>query len=881
VAQLNIDFGAFVGDPSADSTYLAFQKTQSNFTQLFMEGPGGAVPNTPLLGGSAGGTFSSVSVGAALTLNAYGTLTATFGTITGTVADGGALAAEIARAEAAEGTLTTSVSAASSAAGSASASASTALTLAQGALPLSGGTLTGAVAFSGSGTLSAGSNLYLQPTNQLWLGSASGTGAVYSATIANTTSNPGSAAVGKVWNNGAVLSLAGASAPSPSFAGTFVASQSFADVVGTSGIFPHATYPTPPSPRSGLLQGDRWKAQGIFSAADFVAPSGSTSISGTSYDNDVWPALQALLLYVQGAYLAATGTGLANIINRTFFDVHLPAGNYAVSQPLIVPRFVRLGGPGTIKPTPYVNPQSGTLTSGIFDGTVNSSTNFLPLVVCASQSHLSDLNLYPSGYTGAYTYKTSGLVIGKNWQATAVTVGSAGTGYSVGQVYLLANPDGLPFSAIFITITSVNGAGGITGATILYKGAYSLPPSANMYNGAAGLQETQWASLGVFDPLVPHALLVASQSSSPGSGGASGSNASMIPTWETDFPGGNYYATGTVSVPSGTTAGRITIHSAVQNNYVNPTYGPTYNVQISGLECEIESIRGLGGRAGLWAVNCQDLRINKLNFVGTSTFVWARYFGSIECPNCVIDTCGQAFVLDQGHGAIFKFRAFFEEGNIVNPLPPCNTGYAGSASPGAISIGYGSTTTAPVLCCRLDGTLNNMGGLPASTISAYGLTGVSATQQTALVSIASAIDCYVDVQGSNYSQYAASGGGPTASPLPASALYSLGVNVDPGCVLKGSMDTLVVIDGVAVTTAIVTRTSGGAIPCEVDVTDTYNQTRIRSRGICTIDQSGAPVNGSSGTGVNQAAVGSQYINNANGTIYRNTGSLASPTWTTP
>jgi hypothetical protein len=759
--------------------------------------------------------------------------------------------------------------------------------LSSGALPApayASVTVSTGVAFSSAGTITSEAQLYLAAGTQLWLGAAGGTGAVYSATIAAQTSNPGTSAANKLWNNGNVVSLStGTTAlPLPSFHPNFVASQAFGDIAGSALIFPHAAVPTPPSARSGLLQGDRWKAMGVFSAADFVAPGQSTSIGGTSYDVDCWAALQALLLYAQNMYLAAAGTGLANIINRTFFDVHLPAGNYAISQPLIVPRFVRLGGPGTIKPSPYVNPQGGTLVSGIFDGTVNASTNFLPLVVCASQSHLSDLNLYPSGFNGAYTYKTSGLVIGKNWQATAISsIGSAGTGYSVGQVYLLANPDASPFSAIFVTVTAVNGVGGITAATLLFQGAYSLPPAANMYNGAAGLQETQWAGLGVFDPAVPHALLVTTQASGIGTGGASGSGASMIPTWQTDFPGGNAYATGSVGVPSGTTAGRITIHSAVQNNYGSGTYGPTYNVQVSGLECEIDSVRGLGGRVGLWAVYCQDLRINKLNFVDTATFAWLRYFGSIECPNCVIDTCGQAFVLDQGHGAIFNFRAFFEEGNIVNPLPPCNTGYTGSTLPGAISIGYGSSTTAPVTGCRLVGTLHNMGGLPASTISAKGLTGVSASQQTALVSISNATDCTLDIQASNYSQYPASAGGPAASLLPASALYSLGVNVDPGCVLKGSLDTLLVIDGVAIQSAIVTRTSGAALPCECDVQDTYHQTRIRSRGLCTIDGSGAPTNGTGGTGAGQAGVGSQYVNTANGAIYRNTGTLASPVWTTP
>jgi hypothetical protein len=726
--------------------------------------------------------------------------------------------------------------------------------------------------------ISSTGDMQMAPTNRLWLGAIGGTGAVYSATIAGVTGNPGAGAAGKLWNNGGVVSLAGAALPQPQFAPAFLASQAFGDIAGSASLFSHFLPPTPPTPRTGLLHGDRWKAQGVFSAADFVAPSANV---------DSYPALQAWLLYVQAMFLAQSGTAYLNQFNRGYFTAYLPAGFYLISQPLIVPRWVRFGGPGVILPTPYVGAQSGgSLVSGVFDGTVNAQTNYTPLVVCAAQAHLGELNLYPAGLSGGFNYRTSGVVIGKNWTAQgALTVGSAGAGYSVGQVYLLANPDPAPYASTFVTVTAVNGSGGITAATVLYAGAYSLPPASCVYNGAAGLQETAWSAAAgydgthaaaVFDPAVPHALLVTTLSSG---GGTAGSGASIIPTWQPDFAaGGQQYATGAVSVPSDTIADRITIHSAVQNNF-SSEYGPTFNVMVSGLECAIGEIRGLGGRVGLWAINCQDLRIGILNVVDAGTFAWLRYFGSIECANCVIDTCGQAFLLDQGHGAIFDFRAFFEEGNIKNPLPPCNTGYNGSTSPGAISIGYGSTTTAPVTGCRLRGTMHNMGGLPASTITAKGLTGVSPSTQTALVCISNATDCTIDVQASNWAQYAASGGGPSPSLLPASALYSLGVNVDPGCVLRGLLDTLLVIDGVAVQAAIVSRTSGVQPPCHVDVRDTYHAARIKDQGLVDILGTGTPTSGTGGTGAGFAWPGSTYTDMATGFEYRNTGSLASPTWT--
>jgi hypothetical protein len=42
---------------------------------------------------------------------------------------------------------------------------------------------------------------------------------------------------------------------------------------------------------------------------------------------------------------------------------------------------------------------------------------------------------------------------------------------------------------------------------------------------------------------------------------------------------------------------------------------------------------------------------------------------------------------------------------------------------------------------------------------------------------------------------------------------------------------------------------------------------------------GAPTNGTSGSGAGYAGIGSLYINKTSGTMYQNTGTLASPTWT--
>ena len=50
-------------------------------------------------------------------------------------------------------------------------------------------------------------------------------------------------------------------------------------------------------------------------------------------------------------------------------------------------------------------------------------------------------------------------------------------------------------------------------------------------------------------------------------------------------------------------------------------------------------------------------------------------------------------------------------------------------------------------------------------------------------------------------------------------------------------------------------------------------------GAITFGFSGAPVNGTSGTGAGFAGKGSLLLRTDNGTLYQNTNTTASPTWT--
>ena len=232
--------------------------------------------HTGTLALSDGSAINGVGMG--LTAGSSGTpqpLAVQFGTLPNTVADGGALTT----------------------------TQQTVAALATSTLSSSGGTLSGPLSFSGSGTLSSGAAMFLQAGSQLWLGAQAGTGAVYSATIAGITSNPGTLATSKMWNNAGVvcLSSGAAAAPLPTFAPATLPSQPLADVPATASIFSHnaGVVPPPPAMLAALRETDRRKLRG-FNFGEVWQPS-------SFYD--CWPSLQNYLLYAQLMYRAQSGTG--------------------------------------------------------------------------------------------------------------------------------------------------------------------------------------------------------------------------------------------------------------------------------------------------------------------------------------------------------------------------------------------------------------------------------------------------------------------------------------------------------------------------------------------------------------------------------------------
>ncbi|HTZ70834.1 MAG TPA: hypothetical protein VMB71_09315 [Acetobacteraceae bacterium] len=778
---------------------------------------------------------------------APGVLSLIFGNIPGTVADGGGLAE--------------------------------ALTEIAGLLPSSGGTMTGDLAFAGTNpvsTISAANTLVLAVEHQLWLGGTDASGAVYSATIAGQSSNPGTIAVNKLWNNGGALALARADGllPLPTYQANFVASQPWGDVPASAAIFPHAPLPSPPVPLAGMLIGDRIKLGGDYNFAEVFAPQ---------QNFDAWPTLQNFLLYAQLMYRAQKGAALDNVALRDFVDVKLPAGDFLVSQPLIVPENVRLGGPGRILRAAYTGNQSN---DGVTSLPGPFATNaYLPTVVVAPHGHLGDLNVYVNT-DGQLAHRGSGVCLGKNWAAlvgAACTIGAGGTGYSAGDLVVPFNPSPAAYWPWVAQVTAVNDSGAITAAQVYEAGAYALPPASGLYNGAASLQAQQWTTangFSVFDPAHAGCFLQDKAFRSDFTTPSPGTGATLAPGWAPDYTPGS--AAGTYNIGSAITCGmqcgRIQITGGVPAIY-SADDGPTFCVMITGLEFEIDSIQGIGGNGGVFGMFAQDVRIGRWNIVEAAAPIFLHGCGSWHCAEIVLDTCGSIGQIDQSHGCNLYGRAFWEPGNLTITSPLINTQTASDGNHYALLIGSASTAAFPCAGLDIRFTVQDMGGLPASTIalySTYPLGGYTPSQQAASCFVQYLFNSRIDLCVSNISQY-----GGTPSLLPTSGIYRLGFGVDPGNDLRGTIDTVPTIDGVAPPAQLVSPTSGHGFPgCAIRVWDGLHQAWLGPYNTVEMFGSSAPTNGTSGTGAGLAMPGSAYIDTASGAGHRyvNTGTQASPNW---
>jgi|GEM_PF-5533413 len=904
-----------VAAPSGASTPLNGTITLADGSIIDSIGPGLSAPQ------GAANTAGALSVG--------------FGTTTGSVADGGALAAETAARTAGDAANASALAATATTVQSAQAAAATAqsaATAAQSSADAAQATAANAQAIAAaaqSAAASAGASAAAAQnaasTAQTTASAAQGTAMTAAATASNGTitlaggtritgigeglsTGPGGAGPlsvtfgtipGTVADGGtmaatqatasAAQSIAAAALPAselgtPGGAAALdstghvplaslppVEGQSWTSLPATAAIFHRGPVPTPATPRAGLLLGDVLKITGEFNFGE---------IWDTQATYDAWPVLQDFLLYCQSMALAMKNDSIDNLTQRNCVRAILPRGAYLISQPLIVPEYVDLDCRGTLYRAAYTGDQTGT-DSGSAPG-IFATNQYLPTVVITPRAHAANLNIYVNT-DGDIAHRGSGVCIGKTWAArkgSPCIIGNPGAGYSVGDTLYMAQPSAAPYFNWAAQVTAISGGGAtgpIAAATVSAAGAYALPSAT--YNGGPSLQLQQWTAANGFpnilDPDNPGCFQVAAAYASNGTTASAGTGATLAPVWQGDYVSGTAAYNIGSAITNGSQIGKLQITGGIPVLYDPVTYGPTFGVMITGLETVIQEIQLLGGNVGVYGYFGQDVRIGTLNVVEAGVGVELFGCGSWHCPLVVLDTCGAAFLINETQGVRMGFRAFFEQGNIGLP-----NAYPNSLG-NAIQIGTASSAGFPNADIHLEGDLVNMGGLPASTIALNPGTAVgsqSPRYMAASIALAWLFSSMIRVKVTNVGEQ---GGVPTI--LPTSGFCQFGFGVDAGNVIEGSIDTIPTIDGTPppAQAIFVPANAGHGFPgCAIRVWDGLHQCWLGPFNTIEMFGTAAPSNGTSGTGAGLAMPGSTYVDTTGGSgrRYVNTGTQSSPVW---
>jgi hypothetical protein len=646
--------------------------------------------------------------------------------------------------------------------------------------------------------------------------------------------------------------------------GGHLAGVPWADAAGSAGVFSHGVVPAPPYARSNLLFGDRLKLAANFNFGEVWATEG---------DYDAYPKLQAFLLYCQSMALAMKDTEFDSNCYRMSVTAYLPRGTYLVSQPLVVPEFVNLHTDGMILRTPYTGDQSNNGTTSVpgafYAASIGAQGQFEPTVIIAPRAHASRLNVYVGNDNIAF--RGSGVAIGKNWAAEVgqpCTIGNAGSGYAVNDIIKLVQPSASTYWNWCAQVTTVNATGGVTGANVYLSGAYGLPPA---------LQAQQWTAANgftVFDTANPGCFLQASAYRSDFSTPSPGTGATLAPTWSPDFVGGQYNIG--AAIQTDTLIGHLNVTGDVPGLY-SQTYGGTWGVMIMGLNGIIDEIELLGGNDGVYCRFANDWRITTMNCVGSGCGLELYACGSIECPNVVFDTCGAALIVNQSDRIQVRGLAFYEQANMTEssayPAALVNSTAEGFSGYSAIQIGQASTASYPNAHLDVSLTLVNMGGLPASTIALYPNDALGSQSPRAMpysMTLSYTYASRFDIRVTNIGE-----AGGLATLLPSAGFLCFGQMVDASNEVRGTIDGPTFVTGPA---AVIT--SGHGWPaCSIRIWDAVANGWQGAGGTYELTGSGAPVNGTSGTGVGKAGKGSTYRDLAGPGFYIQSGSVTSPSWT--
>ena len=642
---------------------------------------------------------------------------------------------------------------------------------------------------------------------------------------------------------------------------------------GSVAIFGGPPVPTPLPSRNGLTIGDTFKVSGVYNFGE-VWPTNSFQ--------DCAATLQSFLLYCQQMALAMNYNVWDTLEYRDRVICYLPRGFYYVSSTIIVPEYVEFMVDGLLVRTPYLNRGEPNQSNGMFYATSPSQEGvYLPTVIVVPKAHLGTININVNGDTGSDYFRGSGVVVGRFWATAAnasATIGNAGSGYVVGDYVYAGNPSVFPYIPCRIRVTGINSSGGITsavtdnGTRTTYNdfggGAYALPPA---------LQIQQWTTSNgfpqIFDSARPGYFIQAATYHADGSTGA-GTGASFLPQWLPDFIGGSYNfgASGQASALSTSTQiDKINIVGNIQASF-SSTYGQSYGVLFLGLNGFCNEIELLGGSVGVLFLYCNDYRFNTINVVESGIGLALYGAGSIKINSTVLDTCGCAVTVDTSVLVDIRGYVFFEQNNLGGPVFPNTQG-------NAVQLGLLSSANNPNRQITIDLKLINMGGVPQSTLNAFpnlAELGVQVSVMTASLAMQYCKATRVRLDISNWDEL-----GVNFTYLPTNGFVSFGPGIDSSCLIEGQIDQIAgpaVIGNVSSTAADVRiwDAAGGEF-----VASNWPGGRAGPFGTYEIWTNGAPASGTTGVGAGKCGVGSICHDLANGTVYRNTGTLASPTWTTP
>lgn len=546
------------------------------------------------------------------------------------------------------------------------------------------------------------------------------------------------------------------------------------------------------------------------------------NVSGT----DVTTIAQNFLLWCQLKALSLSTATHDNLLQRLFVTAYFPRGKWILTCPLIVPEFVNLKCDGE-----FIRSRNsgGNSTSKFYNGDTTSNANynlFFPTIITVPRAHVEPVNILGNADG---TNKGSGLFCGKNWTVASATPSAPGTGYSVNDLLTLAQPSKNYYVAAQLTVTSVNGSGGVTGVSVANASlnGYALPPV---------LQQQQWTAANGFTGAIANGTQgqVFDVNGAFICSGGGGTGASFAVAWTPDWSNGSTLYNAGAFLVTDTLIGSVSINGI--GTSFDSTFGPMYGFWPSSGNYEINHVEvSGGGNIGLYIRGASDIRANSLNAVDCITNMVVFSMGSFECPNVVLDTStgGQFFAIDQTDGAILKIHCL---------MPPATAGTLANGYIGSI----GTSSSGGGVCANLDIEVNATNG---GTMAGVPMLHLSNTKGSKIKAYAS-----------NY------GLGGTTNLNVINAVATFGANWDTSNIIEGAADNIAGI------------LFNGTIPnCGIRVWDDYIKGWCMNNSIYEIYGSGAPTNGT--TGANKAAVNSLYIDTASSNRYKNTNTIASPTWT--